>query len=181
MTMNVTQKIISAHCLQGEMIPNQEISLNIDQTLTQDATGTLAYLQLEAMGLEEITTELSISYVDHNTLQMGFRNPDDHRYLRTVAERYGIIYSPPGTGICHQLHLENFARPGKTLLGSDSHTPTAGGLGSLAIGAGGLSVAMAMAGEPYTLNMPKIVGVQLKGQLTGWATAKDIILSLLGQ
>ncbi len=181
MAMNVTQKIISAHCLQGEMIPNQEISLNIDQTLTQDATGTLAYLQLEAMGLEEITTELSISYVDHNTLQMGFRNPDDHRYLRTVAERYGIIYSPPGTGICHQLHLENFARPGKTLLGSDSHTPTAGGLGSLAIGAGGLSVAMAMAGEPYTLNMPKIVGVQLKGQLTGWATAKDIILSLLGQ
>ncbi len=181
MSLNVTQKIISAHCLEGKMAPGQEISLRIDQTLTQDATGTLAYLQLEAMGIDQVNTELSVSYVDHNTLQMGFRNPDDHRYLRTVAEKYGIIYSPPGTGICHQLHLENFARPGKTLLGSDSHTPTAGALGSLAIGAGGLSVALAMAGEPYTLTMPKVIEVRLEGRLTGWASAKDIILSLLGR
>jgi aconitate hydratase len=180
MSKNVTQKIIAAHCVQGEMIPGKEISLHIDQTLTQDATGTLAYLQLEAMGVERVQTELSVSYVDHNTLQMGFRNPDDHRYLRTIANKYGIIYSPPGTGICHQLHLENFARPGRTLLGSDSHTPTAGGLGSLAIGAGGLSVALAMAGEPYILTMPRVIEVHLEGRLTGWATAKDIILSLLG-
>jgi aconitate hydratase len=179
--MNLTQKIISEHLLEGEMIPGREIALNIDQTLTQDATGTMAYLQWEAMGLDEVRTELSVSYVDHNTMQMGYQNPDDHRYLRSVAAKYGIIFSPPGTGICHQLHLENFAKPGKTLLGSDSHTPTAGGLGSLAIGAGGLSVALAMAGEPYTLPMPKIVRIWLEGQLTGWATAKDLILYILSE
>ncbi len=179
MKMNITQKIIKEHLVDGVMKPGEEIAIKIDQTLTQDATGTLAYLQWETLGLDKVKTELSVSYVDHNTLQVGFRNPDDHRYLRTVAMKYGIIFSPPGTGICHQLHLENFAAPGKTLLGSDSHTPTAGGIGSLAIGAGGLSVALAMAGEPYTLNMPRVIGVHLKGRLTGWATAKDVILYLL--
>ena len=180
MAQNITQKIIAAHLVSGEMVPGSEIALRIDQTLTQDATGTMAYLQFEAIGIDRVATELSVSYVDHNTLQMGFRNPDDHQYLRTVAARYGIIYSPPGTGICHQLHLENFARPGKTLVGSDSHTPTAGGIGSLAMGAGGLSVALAMAGVPYFLPMPKVVRVWLDGRLTGWATATDVILHLLG-
>ncbi|SKA83071.1 aconitase [Paucidesulfovibrio gracilis DSM 16080] len=176
---NITRKIIGAHRLSGEMTPGSEIGLRIDQTLTQDATGTMACLQFEAVGLDRVQTELSVSYVDHNTLQMGFRNPDDHRYLRTMAARYGIVFSPPGTGICHQLHLENFARPGKTLIGSDSHTPTAGGVGSLAMGAGGLSVALAMAGEPYTISMPKVVRVQLTGRLSGWAAGKDVILELL--
>jgi aconitate hydratase len=163
------------------MTPGAEIGLRIDQTLTQDATGTMAYLQFEALGRDYVQTELSVSYVDHNTLQMGFRNPDDHRYLRTVAKKYGIVFSPAGTGICHQLHLENFAKPGRTLVGSDSHTPTAGGLGSLAIGAGGLSVALSMAGEPYMMSMPKVVRVWLEGALTGWASAKDVILHILGQ
>ncbi|MGE4552201.1 MAG: aconitate hydratase [Desulfovibrionaceae bacterium] len=176
---NLTRKIIEAHRLSGEMAPGSEIALKIDQTLTQDATGTMAYLQFEAMGKDRVDTELSVSYVDHNTLQMGFRNPDDHRYLRSVAARYGIVFSPPGTGICHQLHLENFARPGRTLIGSDSHTPTAGGVGSLAMGAGGLSVALAMAGEPYVIAMPKVVAVRLSGKLTGWAAGKDVILELL--
>ena len=180
MPMNLTQKIISEHALSGEMTPGCEIALKIDQTLTQDATGTMAYLQFEAIGIDRVKTELSVSYVDHNTLQMGFRNPDDHRYLRSVAAKYGIVFSPPGTGICHQLHLENFAKPGKTLIGSDSHTPTAGGIGSLAMGAGGLSVALAMAGEPYVISMPKVVSVRLENQLTGWASAKDVILHLLG-
>jgi len=179
MPRNLTQKIIAGHLVSGEMTPGSEVGLRIDQTLTQDATGTMAYLQFEAMGVERVKTELSVSYVDHNTLQMGFRNPDDHRYLRTAAARYGIVFSPPGTGICHQLHLENFAKPGKTLIGSDSHTPTAGGVGSLAIGAGGLSVALAMAGEPYVIAMPRVVRVELTGELTGWASAKDIILELL--
>ncbi|MGE4505666.1 MAG: aconitate hydratase, partial [Desulfovibrionaceae bacterium] len=147
---------------------------------TQDATGTMACLQFEAIGIPRVKTELSVSYVDHNTLQMGFRNPDDHRYLRTMAAKYGIVFSPAGTGICHQLHLENFARPGRTLIGSDSHTPTAGGVGSLAMGAGGLSVALAMAGEPYYISMPKVVGVRLSGRLSGWAAGKDVILKLLG-
>lgn len=178
--MNLTQKIIRDHLLSGSMEPGQGINLRIDQTLTQDATGTMAYLQWMAMGLDRVRTELSVSYVDHNTLQMGFRNPDDHRFLRSVAARYGIVYSPPGTGICHQLHLENFAKPGKTLIGSDSHTPTAGGVGCLAMGAGGLSVALAMAGEPYSLPMPKVFRVLLTGRLRGWACAKDIILHLLG-
>jgi aconitate hydratase len=181
MPQNLTRKIIAAHLLSGDMAPGAEIGLRIDQTLTQDATGTMAWLQFEAMGLPRVRTELSVSYVDHNTLQMGFRNPDDHRFLRTVAARFGAVFSPPGTGICHQLHLENFARPGATLIGSDSHTPTAGGLGSLAMGAGGLSVALAMAGEPYFLTMPQVVRVRLTGKLTGWATAKDVILHLLGR
>jgi len=180
MALNLTQKIIKEHLVSGEMTPGSEIALRIDQTLTQDATGTMAYLQFEAIGLPRVRTELSVSYVDHNTLQMGFRNPDDHAYLRTVAGRFGITFSPPGTGICHQLHLENFAKPGKTLVGSDSHTPTAGGVGSMAMGAGGLSVALAMAGEAYVIAMPKVVKVNLTGRLTGWATAKDVILHLLG-
>ncbi len=180
MGLNLTQKIISAHLVQGELVTGTEVGLKIDQTLTQDATGTMACLQFEAIGLDRVRTELSVSYVDHNTLQMGFRNPDDHRYLRTLAQRYGIVFSPPGTGICHQLHLENFAKPGTTLIGSDSHTPTAGGIGSLAMGAGGLSVALAMAGEPYFIPMPKVVRVELAGRLAGWAAAKDIILHLLG-
>ncbi len=180
MPRTLTQKIIADHLVAGEMIPGQEISLRIDQTLTQDATGTMAYLQLEAMGISRVKTDLSVSYVDHNTLQMGFKNPDDHRFLRSIAAHYGIVFSPPGTGICHQLHLENFAKPGTTLIGSDSHTPTAGGVGSLAMGAGGLSVALAMAGHPYTLPMPKVFRIYLTGKLRGFATAKDIILHLLG-
>ncbi|WP_461210107.1 aconitate hydratase [Desulfocurvus sp. DL9XJH121] len=181
MPVNLTRKIIAAHRLDGDMAPGSAVALKIDQTLTQDATGTMAWLQFEAMGVPRVRTELSVSYVDHNTLQMGFRNPDDHRFLRTVAARHGAVFSPPGTGICHQLHLENFARPGRTLIGSDSHTPTAGGVGCLAMGAGGLSVALAMAGEPYTIPMPKVLGVRLEGRLTGWAAAKDIILHLLGE
>ena len=180
MKLSLTRKIIASHLVEGDMTPGSEVAIKIDQTLTQDATGTMAYLQWEAIGLPRVKTELSVSYVDHNTLQMGFRNPDDHRYLRSVAAKYGIIFSPPGTGICHQLHLENFAVPGKTLIGSDSHTPTAGGIGSLAMGAGGLSVALAMAGEPYTITMPKVFKIRLEGQLTGHAAAKDVILHLLG-
>ena len=180
MPQNVTRKIIGGHMVSGTMDAGSEIDLRIDQTLTQDATGTMACLQFEALGVDRVQTDLSVSYVDHNTLQMGFRNPDDHRYLKTVAEKYGIVFSPAGTGICHQLHLENFGKPGATLVGSDSHTPTAGGLGSLAMGAGGLSVALAMAGEPYTITMPKVVRVYLEGELTGWASAKDVILHLLG-
>jgi aconitate hydratase len=180
MGLNLTQKIVRDHLVSGEMSPGSEISLRIDQTLTQDATGTMAYLQWMAMGLDRVRTELSVSYVDHNTLQMGFQNPDDHNFLRSVAARFGIVFSPPGTGICHQLHLENFAKPGRILIGSDSHTPTAGGVGSLAFGAGGLSVAMAMAGEPYALPMPKVFQVHLRGRLQGWAGAKDIILHILG-
>ena len=147
--MNLTQKIIGSHLVSGTMTPGSEIGLRIDQTLTQDATGTMAWLQFEALGIPRVKTDISLSYVDHNTLQMNFRNPDDHRFLRTVAAKFGGVYSGPGTGICHQLHLENFAKPGATLVGSDSHTPTAGGICSLAMGAGGLSVALAMAGEPY--------------------------------
>jgi len=179
--MNIARKIIKAHLLEGEMIPGQEIGLRVDQTLTQDATGTMAWLQFEALGLPSVRTELSVSYVDHNTLQMGFRNPDDHRFLRTAAQRFGAVYSAPGTGICHQLHLENFARPGRVLIGSDSHTPNAGGMGCLSMGAGGLSVALAMAGEPYNIPMPKVVKVWLTGRLTGWAQAKDVILHMLSR
>ncbi|XPV76657.1 MAG: aconitate hydratase [Desulfovibrio sp.] len=179
MGLNVTQKIISSHLVSGSMEPGSEIGLRIDQTLTQDATGTMAYLQFEAIGLDAVQTDLSVSYVDHNTLQMGFRNPDDHQFLRTVAEKYGIVFSPAGTGICHQLHLENFAKPGTTLIGSDSHTPTAGGIGSMAMGAGGLSVALAMAGEPYMISMPQVVKVNLTGELSGFAAGKDVILKLL--
>ena len=177
--MNLTQKIIGSHLVSGTMTPGSEIGLRIDQTLTQDATGTMAWLQFEALGIPRVKTDISLSYVDHNTLQMNFRNPDDHCFLRTVAAKFGGVYSGPGTGICHQLHLENFAKPGATLVGSDSHTPTAGGICSLAMGAGGLSVALAMAGEPYYSPMPKVVRVFLTGALTGWASAKDVILDLL--
>ncbi|CCH49086.1 aconitate hydratase [Pseudodesulfovibrio piezophilus] len=179
MGKSITHKIIEKHLVSGEMVPGQEVGLRIDQTLTQDATGTMAWLQYEAIGIGEVRTDLSVSYVDHNTLQMGFRNPDDHRYLRTVAAQSGAIFSPAGTGICHQLHLENFAKPGATLIGSDSHTPTAGGIGSMAMGAGGLSVALGMAGEAYFIPMPKVVKVHLTGELTGWAAGKDVILELL--
>jgi len=181
MGKNLTRKIIADHLRQGQMGPGEQIGLRVDQTLTQDATGTMAYLQFEAMGRNRVATDLSVSYVDHNTLQMGFRNPDDHRYLQSVAARYGLVFSPPGNGISHQLHLENFAKPGATLLGSDSHTPMGGGVGALAMGAGGLAVALAMAGEPYTLPMPRVVRVYLTGRLRGWASAKDVILALLAR
>ena len=179
MSLNLTQKLIKAHLVQGEMAAGREIALKIDQTLTQDATGTMAYLEFEAIGLPRVKTELSVSYVDHNTLQTGFENADDHRFLQTTAAKYGVHYSRAGNGICHQVHLERFGRPGKTLLGSDSHTPTGGGLGMLAIGAGGLDVALAMAGEPFYLAMPQVVNVQLTGKLRPWVSAKDIILELL--
>jgi len=177
--MNLTQKILLAHLVEGKMAKGEEIAIKIDQTLTQDSTGTMAYLQLEALGIDRVKTELSVSYVDHNTLQQGPENADDHKYLQTVAARYGIYFSRPGNGICHQVHLERFGVPGKTLLGSDSHTPTGGGLGMLAIGAGGLDVALAMAGEPYRIIMPAIVNVRLKGELNPWVSAKDVILELL--
>ena len=177
--LTLTEKIIQKHLVSGEMKRGTPIQLKIDQTLTQDATGTMAYLQLEAMDIDKVKTEVSVSYVDHNTLQSGFENADDHKYLQTVANRYGVVFSKPGNGICHQVHLERFAKPGKTLLGSDSHTPTAGGMGSLAIGAGGLDVACAMAGRPFSLVMPKIVNVQLLGTLPHGVTAKDIILKVL--
>jgi len=175
----VAYKILESHLVSGKLIPGEEIAIKIDQTLTQDATGTMAYLQFEAMGVDRVKTELSVSYIDHNMLQTDYKNPDDHKYLMSMAKRYGIWLSKPGNGICHQVHLERFAKPGKTLLGSDSHTPTAGGIGMIAIGAGGLDVASAMAGEPFYMRMPKIVGVHLKGKLPDWVTAKDIILELL--
>lgn len=175
----ITEKIIKAHLVEGEMTRGEPIAIRIDQTLTQDATGTMAYLQLEAMGVDQVKTDLSISYVDHNTLQSGFENADDHKYLQTVAMKHGIYYSRPGNGICHQVHLERFAKPGTTLLGSDSHTPTAGGIGSLAIGAGGLDVACAMAGRSFHLNMPKIINVHLRGTLQKGVSSKDIILKVL--
>jgi aconitate hydratase len=180
MAENLTRKIIGAHLVSGVMRAGSEIEVRMDQTLTQDATGTMACLQFEALGVDRVRTKLSVSYVDHNTLQTGFRNPDDHRFLRTVAQRCGMVFSPPGTGICHQLHLENFAEPGATLLGADSHTPNAGGMGMFAVGAGGLSVALAMAGKAYALPMPKVVRVLLEGKLQGWASAKDVILHMLG-
>jgi aconitate hydratase len=177
--MNLVEKIIASHLVSGSMEPGQEIGISMDQTLTQDATGTLAYLELEAMGVGRVATELSVSYVDHNTLQTGYENADDHLYLRTVAARYGVFFSPPGNGICHQVHLERFGAPGKTLLGSDSHTPTAGGLGMLAIGAGGIDVALAMAGRPFYLFMPEVVRINLDGRLAPWVSAKDVILEVL--
>ena len=179
MGLNLTQKIFKEHLVSGEILPGKEVSIKIDQTLTQDATGTMAYLQFEALGLDRVRTELSVSYVDHNMLQTGFENADDHRYLQTVAARYGIVFSRPGNGICHQVHLERFGKPGKTMLGSDSHTPTNGGLGMIAIGAGGLDVALAMGGEPFYLSMPKVVLVKLTGKLQPFVSAKDIILELL--
>ncbi len=179
MPKTISEKILREHLVDGKLEKGSEIGIKIDQTLTQDATGTIAYLQFESIGIDRVRNELAVSYVDHNTLQDDFKNPDDHRFLRSIAERYGIYFSPPGNGICHQLHLERFAVPGKTLLGSDSHTPTAGGIGMLAIGAGGLDVACAMAGEPFYLKMPEIVEVNLSGNLMNFVSAKDVILEIL--
>jgi aconitate hydratase len=179
MAKNLTQKIIAAHLVGGEMVSGQEIALKIDQTLTQDTTGTMVWLEFEAMGLPSVRTERSVAYIDHGLIQADFRNPDDHRYLQTVSTKHGAYCSRPGNGICHQVHLERFAAPGKTLLGSDSHTPNAGGLGMLAIGAGGLDVAAAMGGAPFYLTMPKIVGVELTSELGPWVTARDVVLELL--
>ncbi len=179
MGYTIGEKLIKAHLVDGEMIPGQEIGIRIDQTLTQDATGTMAYLEFEAMGVERVKTELSVAYIDHNTLQTGFENADDHRFIQSVANRHGIYFSRPGNGICHQVHLERFGKPGKTLIGSDSHTPTGGGIGMLAIGAGGLDVAVAMGGGTYYITMPKMVRVNLKGKLQPWVAAKDIILEVL--
>ncbi len=179
MAYTIAQKIIKEHLVCGEMQKGTEIGLKIDQTLTQDATGTMAYLQFEAMGTERVKTELSVAYIDHNTLQAGFENADDHRYIQTVAKKHGIRFSRPGNGICHQVHLERFAIPGKTLIGSDSHTPTAGGIGMLAMGAGGLDVAVAMGGGTYYITMPRIIHVNLTGKLPAAVGAKDIILAVL--
>ena len=179
MGMNIAQKIIEKHLVAGEMIPGKEIAIRIDQTLTQDATGTMAYLQFEAIGIPRVRTECSVAYIDHNTLQTGFENADDHRYIQSCCAKYGLYYSRPGNGICHQVHLERFGAPGKTLLGSDSHTPTGGGLGMMAIGAGGLDVAVAMGGGAFHLNMPEVIKVNLKGKLRAGVAAKDIILKIL--
>jgi aconitate hydratase len=180
MGKNIAQKILDEHVVTGEPKAGSEVAISIDQTLTQDATGTMAYLQFEAMGVPRVKTELSVSYVDHNTLQYGgFENADDHRFLQTVASKYGIYFSRPGNGICHQVHLERFGVPGKTLLGSDSHTPTSGGLGMIAIGAGGLDVAVAMGGGAFNLTYPRVVLVKLKGKLKPWVSGKDVILELL--
>lgn len=179
MKRNLVQKVLGSHLVHGSLIPGEEVGIRIDQTLTQDATGTMAYLQFESMGVPAVQTELSVSYVDHNTLQQGFENADDHRYLQTVAAKYGILYSRAGNGICHQVHLERFGRPGKTLLGSDSHTPNAGGMGMLAIGAGGLDVAVAMGGGPFYLTCPRVTRVLLEGRLQPWVSAKDVILYIL--
>ncbi|MCT4687310.1 aconitate hydratase [Vallitalea sp.] len=179
MGLNLTQKIIKDHLLEGEMIPGSEIGIKIDQTLTQDSTGTMAYLQLEAMEIDKVKTKRSVAYIDHNMLQQGFENADDHKYIQTVAHKHGVYFSRPGNGICHQVHLERFGVPGETLLGSDSHTPTGGGIGMLAIGAGGLDVAVAMGGGTYYITMPKVVNVKLTGKLKPFVTAKDIILEVL--
>jgi len=177
----IAEKVLRSRLVAGDLEPGQEIAIRIDQTLTQDATGTLACLQFEVLGIPRVRTELSVSYVDHNTLQTGFENADDHRFLQSIAAKYGILFSRPGNGICHQVHLERFGAPGKTLLGSDSHTPTAGGLGMVAIGAGGLDVAAAMAGQPFYLLTPQVLGVRLTGKFGPWVAAKDVILELLRQ
>ena len=179
MGYSIVQKIIKDHLLSGEMKAGTEIGLRIDQTLTQDATGTMAYLQLEAMEIDRVKTELSVAYIDHNTLQSGFENADDHRYIQTVAKKHGLRFSRPGNGICHQVHLERFGKPGKTLIGSDSHTPTAGGIGMLGMGAGGLDVAVAMGGGAYYITMPKVIKVNLEGKLSDYVSAKDVILEVL--
>ena len=179
MGYTIAQKIIKAHMLSGEMTVGSEVALKIDQTLTQDATGTMAYLEFETMGLDRVKTERSVAYIDHNTLQSGFENADDHRYIQSVAKKHGIYFSRPGNGICHQVHLERFGKPGKTLIGSDSHTPTGGGIGMLAMGAGGLDVAVAMGGGAYYITMPKMYKVNLKGKLKPFVTAKDISLEIL--
>ena len=179
MGKTIAQKIIASHLVSGDMTPGSEVALRIDQTLTQDATGTMAYLEFETMGIPQVKTEFSIAYVDHNTLQCGFMNADDHQYLQTVAAKHGVRFSRPGNGICHQVHLERFGKPGKTLIGSDSHTPTGGGLGMLAFGAGGMDVAVAMGGGAYYITMPKMFKVELTGRLRPYVTAKDVSLKLL--
>jgi aconitate hydratase len=179
MGKNIVQKILDGHIVAGKPEAGSAVGIRIDQTLTQDATGTMAYLQFEALGFERVKTELSVSYVDHNTIQEGFENADDHKYLETVAAKYGILFSKPGNGICHQVHVERFGRPGKTLLGSDSHTPTGGGIGMIAIGAGGLDVAVAMGGGPFYLTYPEVVKAELTGTLRPWVSAKDVVLALL--
>jgi len=177
--LTLTEKILKAHLVDGEFVKGSEIGLRIDQTLTQDATGTMAYLEFEAMGIPRVQTEKSVAYIDHNTLQSGFENADDHRFIGSVAKKHGIYFSRPGNGICHQVHLERFGVPGKTLIGSDSHTPTGGGIGMIAIGAGGLDVAVAMGGGAYYITYPKIVKVELIGKLSPWVAAKDVILEVL--
>ena len=177
--LTIAQKIIRSHLVSGDMIPGSEVALRIDQTLTQDATGTMAYLEFESMGIPRVRTERSVAYIDHNTLQSGFENADDHRYIQSVAKKHGLYFSRPGNGICHQVHLERFGIPGKTLIGSDSHTPTGGGIGMLAFGAGGLDVAVAMGGGAYYITMPKMVKVNLTGKLSPFVTAKDVSLELL--
>lgn len=179
MGMTIAQKLIKSHLVSGDMTCGSEVGLKIDQTLTQDATGTMAYLELEAMDIDRVKTELSVAYIDHNTLQTGFENADDHRFIQSVAKKRGVYFSRPGNGICHQVHLERFGKPGKTLIGSDSHTPTGGGIGMLAMGAGGLDVAVAMGGGTYYITMPKIVKVNLTGKLSPWVAAKDVILEVL--
>jgi len=179
MGKTVTYKILQKHLIEGDLFPGEEIAIRIDQTLTQDATGTMAYLQFEAMRLDRVKNELAVSYVDHNTIQVGFENADDHRYLQSVAAHYGIVFSRPGNGICHQVHLERFGKPGRTLLGSDSHTPTGGGLGMVAIGAGGLDISVAMGGGAFNLIAPRVIEIRLKGKLRPWVSAKDIILAVL--
>ena len=179
MGLTLAEKILKAHTVDGEFVKGGEIGLRIDQTLTQDATGTMAYIEFEAMGIGQVRTERSVAYIDHNTLQSGFENADDHRFIASVAKKHGIYYSRPGNGICHQVHLERFGVPGKTLIGSDSHTPTGGGIGMIAIGAGGLDVAVAMGGGAYYITYPKIVNVELTGKLSPWVAAKDVILELL--
>ncbi len=179
MGLTLTEKIIKAHIVDGEMVKGQEIGLRIDQTLTQDATGTMAYLQFEAMGVDRVKTERSVAYIDHNTLQSGFENADDHRFIGSIAKKHGIWFSRPGNGICHQVHLERFGKPSTTLIGSDSHTPTGGGIGMLAMGAGGLDVAVAMGGGAYYITMPKVVKINLTGKLNDWVSAKDVILEVL--
>jgi len=179
MGKNIVEKILAGHFVSGNPAPGEEIGIRIDQTLTQDATGTMAYLQFEAMHIPNVKTELSVSYIDHNTIQIGFENADDHRYLQSVAQKFGVVLSRAGNGICHQVHLERFGKPGKTLIGSDSHTPTCGALGMIAIGAGGLDVAQAMAGEPFYLTCPSVVKINLLGRLKPWVSAKDVILKVL--
>ncbi|MEN6465077.1 MAG: aconitate hydratase, partial [Syntrophaceae bacterium] len=179
MGRTITHKILERHLVTGKLSAGTEIGIRIDQTLTQDATGTMAYLQFESMGVPLVRTELSVSYIDHNTVQIGFENADDHKYLQSAARKYGDYFSRPGNGICHQVHLERFGKPGRTLIGSDSHTPTGGGLAMLAIGAGGLDVALAMAGEPFYFICPRVIKVNLTGRLSAWVSAKDVILHVL--
>ncbi|HOV41851.1 MAG TPA: aconitate hydratase, partial [Oscillospiraceae bacterium] len=179
MGLTLTEKILKDHLVAGDFVKGSEIGIRIDQTLTQDATGTMAYLEFEAMGVPKVKTERSVAYIDHNTLQSGFENADDHRFIGSIAQKHGIYFSRPGNGICHQVHLERFGIPGKTLIGSDSHTPTGGGIGMIAIGAGGLDVAVAMGGGAYYITYPKIVKVNLTGKLSDWVSAKDVILEVL--